>query len=364
METMQPTVSVVLAVHNGEKYLRDTLESIASQTLRDWECVVINDDSTDGTSAILAEFSERDPRFKVHVNEVNLKLARSLNKGLSLAEGKYVIRMDADDICLPNRFERQVSFMEENADVDVSCCKFFTLCENEIRLGACGRRCDAAAVSAMLLLFNPVIHPGVIAKTDVIRRFGYIPERTCSEDLDIWTRMVSGGKKIAVQNEYLLLYRLHAGQITATTNTKQRVEVVGIQKTFYTENLWQPDDGEMEFYIDHIYFRDQKDLDGVYRFYRKMLKANRKTKAFAPEQITYAFVEILADCRRKFGFSKVEIGKMLRFGGLRFTYEGLAKKKRAREDIDRAIRAAASAGFPQKSSDGIMPVFSFEKGVL
>ena len=109
---MKPDISVIMSVYNGEKYLEEAIESVRNQTFQNWELVVINDCSTDSTAEMLADFAIKDERIKVHTNEVNLKLPTSLNKAISLSAGKYIARMDADDICLPDRLEKQYKFMD------------------------------------------------------------------------------------------------------------------------------------------------------------------------------------------------------------------------------------------------------------
>jgi glycosyltransferase involved in cell wall biosynthesis len=94
---MKPDISVIMSVYNGETYLAEAIESVRKQTFQNWELIIINDCSTDSTGEILADFSLRDERIRVHTNEVNLKLPASLNKAISLSNGKYIARMDADD---------------------------------------------------------------------------------------------------------------------------------------------------------------------------------------------------------------------------------------------------------------------------
>ena len=166
---MKPDVSVIMSVYNGETYLREAINSVINQTFKTWELIVINDCSTDSTAQILEEISSLDERVKVHPNEVNLRLPTSLNKAISLCEGKYIARMDADDICLPDRLEKQFKFMEENPDVDLSSCRFMTVKNGVYSSGGAGGRCDSKALRAMLLVSNPLLHPGVIAKAEVMR---------------------------------------------------------------------------------------------------------------------------------------------------------------------------------------------------
>ena len=106
-----PLISVILPVYNCEKYIRDSIQSILDQVFNDFELIIINDGSTDNTFGIIKSFS--DDRI-ILVNQVNHGLTFSLNVGLSLAKGKYIARMDADDISLPDRFKKQVNFLSEN----------------------------------------------------------------------------------------------------------------------------------------------------------------------------------------------------------------------------------------------------------
>ena len=101
-----PVISVVMSVHNGEKYLREAVESILNQTFRDFEFIIIDDGSTDGSKTILEEYAAKDSRIRLVVPWENRGLTKSLNDGLALARGEFIARMDADDIALPQRFER------------------------------------------------------------------------------------------------------------------------------------------------------------------------------------------------------------------------------------------------------------------
>ena len=223
---MKPDISVIMSVYNGETYLAEAVESVMNQTFRNWELIIINDCSTDSTAEILAEFSLKDERIKVHTNEVNLKLPSSLNKAISLCEGKYIARMDADDICLPQRLEKQFEFMEKISDVSLSSCRFMTVKNGVYMSGGAGGRCDFDALKAMLLVANPILHPGVIARAEVMKSLNYDTTLTCTEDLELWTRMVMENKKIQILPECLLIYRLHDKQITSTTLERQHTEVL------------------------------------------------------------------------------------------------------------------------------------------
>ena len=234
---MKPDISVIMSVYNGEEYLIEAIESVRKQTFKNWELIVINDCSTDSTAKILQDFSIKDERIKVHTNEVNLKLPASLNKAISLCTGKYIARMDADDICLPERFEKQYRFMEENSDVALSSCRFLTLKNGVYASGGAGGRCDFRALRAMLLVSNPILHPGVIARAEIMKKFNYDTTLTCTEDLELWTRMARNNQKLQILPECLLIYRLHDKQITSTTLERQHTEVSKIEQKYYSSLL-------------------------------------------------------------------------------------------------------------------------------
>ena len=112
--THTPRISIVMSVYNGEKYLREAVNSILNQTFKDFEFIIINDGSTDGTREILESYN--DPRI-ILIHKGNMGLTQSLNKGIALAKGKYIARQDADDISLPERLEKQIEFLERNEKV-------------------------------------------------------------------------------------------------------------------------------------------------------------------------------------------------------------------------------------------------------
>ncbi|HEY9660554.1 MAG TPA: glycosyltransferase, partial [Allocoleopsis sp.] len=122
MSFSPPQISVLMAVYNGSRYVAEAIESILNQTFTDFEFLIIEDGSTDNTVQILQDYANRDPRIKLIQNEQNIGLTKSLNKGLKLAQGKYIARQDADDVSLPHRFEQQIAVFAQNpAAVLVSC---------------------------------------------------------------------------------------------------------------------------------------------------------------------------------------------------------------------------------------------------
>ena len=352
---MTPEISAIMSVYNGEAYLKEAIESVINQTFRNWELIIINDCSTDSTGEILTDFALRDNRIKVHTNEVNLKLPASLNKAISLCSGKYIARMDADDICLPDRFEKQYKFMEENSDVALSSCRFMTVKNGVYASGGAGGRCDNEALRAMLLVANPILHPGVIAKAEVMKKLNYDTTLTCTEDLELWTRMVMENQKIQILPECLLIYRLHDKQITSTTLDRQHTEVLRIQNKYYLTLLQEMDEEMQEFYISGIYFKERTDIDKFLK-YANWLKS-AAAKNFDKNAINYALLETLAEYKRC-GVPKTDILKaMLAFNPCFLVKEVLRRKKTAQNDIEKCMKVAKNMNLKQTTGTKEFPIF-------
>ena len=351
---MKPDISVIMSVYNGESYLKEAIESVINQTFKNWELIVINDCSQDSTAQILSEYSEKDNRIKVYTNEVNLKLPTSLNKAVSLSSGKYIARMDSDDICLPERLEKQFEFMEENSDVSLSSCRFLTVKNGVYASGGAGGRCDFNAIKAMLLMSNPILHPGVIAKAEVFKKFPYDTTLTCTEDLELWTRLVINNQKIQILPQCLLIYRLHDKQITSTTLERQHTEVKKIQSKYYSAFLEEMSESMADFYINGIYFREKPDINKFLQ-YKKWLK--KEAKIFDKNALNYSLFEILAEYKRH-GVPKKDILKaMLSFNPCFVIKEYMRRKKSAFKDIENCKAVAEKLGLKQTAGSKEYPIF-------
>ena len=352
---MKPDISVIMSVYNGETYLAEAIESVINGNFKNLELIIINDCSTDSTGEILASFALKDERIKVYTNEVNLKLPASLNKAISLSNGKYIARMDADDICLPDRFQKQFEFMEANSDIALSSCRFLTVKNGVYASGGAGGRCDSDSLKALLLVANPILHPGVIARAEVMKEFGYDTTLTCTEDLELWTRMAANNLKMEILPECLLIYRLHDKQITSTTHGRQHIEVLGIQQKYYTALLNAMNEEMNEFYISGIYFREKVDIEKYIR-YSKWLKSVTRDN-FKKNTVNYALFEVLAEYKRH-GVSKTDVLKaMLSFNPIFLMKELIRRKKVAKLDIEKCMKVAKELGLKQTAGTKEFPIF-------
>ena len=300
-------VSILMSVYNGEEYLEETMESILTQTYSNWECVVVDDCSTDRTPEILAACVKKDPRVRVYRNEVNRKLPVSLNRAIQEAKGEYLLRMDADDICRRDRIEKQVQYMEKHSELDMSCCRFFILVGKEMTPACVQRRGDADALDALLLFFNPICHPGVIIRRSSFPDLSYDPSFSYAEDLDLWTRMAEDHKKLGIQEDFLLIYRIHGNQVTQTKRIPQREQYCEIADRFYRKRMFALERAELCFLSEGIYHRDYLDVDSFVAFLHKVRNVNKKNGSMKREAVEYAAFEVVAAYRGEYSLTKDQL---------------------------------------------------------
>ncbi len=214
-----PLVSVVMPVYNGEKYLKEAIASILNQTFSDFEFIILNDGSIDRTEDIILSYD--DNRICYIKNETNLQIAKTLNKGIKLAKGKYIARMDADDVALPHRLATQFDYMQANPDIKL-CGSYLQIYEQSENIWK--PPTNNKAIKAMLLFESCLYHPTIIFKKDIIvdNQVIYDPSFCGAEDYDLWQRL-SETPSIHFANipDVLLLYRFHPNNKT-TYKAKQR----------------------------------------------------------------------------------------------------------------------------------------------
>jgi len=205
-----PKVTVLMSVYNGEKYLREAVESILNQTFTDFEFLIVNDGSTDRTAEILQSYD--DPRIRIIDNEKNIGLTKSLNKGLRMARGEYVARMDADDISMPERLERQVKFLDKNKDVGL-------LGSSWYEINADGKKTsigEAAASGKQAVHF--MCHGSVMVRKICLEEVGLYREIfKYAQDYDLWLRIAD---KFGVANLNEPLYKLRIHNETISSHKK------------------------------------------------------------------------------------------------------------------------------------------------
>lgn len=210
VDGVAPKVTVLMAVYNGERYLDEAIQSILNQTFGDFEFLIIDDGSTDRSREIINSYS--DLRIRLMTNECNMGLISSLNAGLNAARGEYLARMDADDVSLPERIERQVAFMDANLDVVVCGCWIRYFGERHIELQLPSRHEEIASA---MLLYNPIAHPTAFLRRQwfIQHELYYDPAALYAEDYDLWARVLPHAK-LANIPQVLLNYRVHGANVS------------------------------------------------------------------------------------------------------------------------------------------------------
>lgn len=222
---MPPVITVVMPVHNASTHLVEAVDSVLSQTFRDFELLAIDDASTDDSPQKLSSF--RDQRLRTIRNDSNLGVARTLNRGMDMACGEFVARMDADDISRPRRLEAQLAYMRLHPGTAV--------CGGQIRIFGNGRPTrlrkpmGPACVKASLCLDNPLVHPTVLMRRAVLEEhhLRYDPTFGRSEDYDLWSRLADFGQIDNIP-DVLLDYRIHQSSVTALANVDMERQTLAI----------------------------------------------------------------------------------------------------------------------------------------
>jgi hypothetical protein len=216
-----PRVSVVMAVHDGERYVGAAVDSVLAQTFRDLELVVVDDGSTDRSAAIVRE--RDDPRVRVVTNARNLGLAPSLNAGLAEARGEFVARLDADDVARPERMARQVEYLDAHSDVALLGSWYHEMSADGTRGVAVRTPTRHWDLRWHLHLYCPFAHSSVMWRRALVaeRIGGYDERLTYSMDYDLWWR-ISAALPVAIQPAFLLDLRAHGGSMTSTYGARTR----------------------------------------------------------------------------------------------------------------------------------------------
>ena len=211
----QPLVSVIMPVYNSSAFLGEAIDSILAQTFADFEFIIINDGSSDDSEVVILSY--HDDRIRFIKNEKNEGLIYSLNKGLAEANGKYIARMDADDICLPERLEKQYTWLEQHPATAVAGCHISFI--NEVGKVTGEWQDDITtptyhAIKKKIVWLNCIAHPSVMMRAEIIKNYQYQSNQKNAEDYDLWLTVLADGHVIEKVPEKLLLYRVHNTSIT------------------------------------------------------------------------------------------------------------------------------------------------------
>ena len=268
-----PLISVVLPVFNAQPYIKEAVRSILDQTFTDFELIIVNDGSTDGTLPILLSYTSRDPRV-VLISQKNHGLVATLNEGIRIARGKWIARMDADDIAEPTRFERQLRCLEETgADISGTWVQFFGTSDNRIL-----RHPESdTAIKAELLFGAPFAHPTVMMRAALAKELHYDPAWERCEDYDLWERAARAGWQMTNVPVVLLRYRQHESQVSSAFFVYQQLLSQQIRRRY-----WQ-------------YFLASKGIEDTLPIIEVMKLREPNPTSVDMEQVDFVFRMLLAD---------------------------------------------------------------------
>jgi glycosyltransferase involved in cell wall biosynthesis len=230
-----PLVTVVVAAHNAEDYIEQSLSSLLSQTLRDLEIIVVDDASTDSTAEKVRSF--QDPRIRLISLEANVGPAAARNAAIERARGSYLAILDADDVSRSQRLETQVRFLRSHPEIGVVGSQIRVIDERGGLLGFRRYPQDPLAIDRALRRWNPLAHSSVMARTDLVRRAGGYDGRVAvCHDYDLWCRLAIEEARFANLPCILIDYRIHASSIK-TKRLKESIErTLAVQTTHWAHN--------------------------------------------------------------------------------------------------------------------------------
>jgi glycosyltransferase involved in cell wall biosynthesis len=235
-----PAISIVMPTYNAGPFVGPAVESILSQTFGDFEFLIVDDCSTDGSSEVLREYAARDARIRLLRNDVNVDFVRSRNRGISAARGTFIANMDSDDIALPDRLSAQYAFLQANPDVGV-CGAAIVLIDAHGREVGIRRYCtDDEGLRARLFLFNPFAQPITMIRKDVLDAVGlYNPDYILADDLDLWFR-IGRHYRLANLDRPLLKYRVHPNSATGSRLHEMQRAVARVRAIARREYGYRP----------------------------------------------------------------------------------------------------------------------------
>lgn len=228
--TEPPRVCVLMPCRNAELYIREAIESILAQTYQHFEFLIIDNVSADATPDIVREYAANDSRITYIRNPRDLGIAGSLNKGLRLATGEYVARMDADDVAMPDRLEKQIAYMEANADCVICGSNIILIDENGKQFGKRDFPQNDGLIKQRMLAEIPFCHPATLLRRRPIIEHEVFYDETIFtvEDRDFWLRFAEYGR-YANLPEPLLRYRISDIGMKQAEHRRTLVQIIKLQ---------------------------------------------------------------------------------------------------------------------------------------
>lgn len=251
--------TVLMAVYNGERYIKQSVKSILNQTFKDFEFLIVDDGSFDSTGAIISEIKDSRIKYKKISHG---GLASALNYGINLSRSDYIARIDSDDVCTPERLEKQISFLDSHPEIDVVAgWSVYFKDAGKIQFTVKPPASDKE-IKKFLLLHNPINHSSVtFRKKKIADNGGYNDSFRCYEDFELWFRL-RDKLTFHILPEFLVFTRLHTGSMT---ESESKIQIHGILEANAVQGL---DNSETEkdkkfwknilFWVEYFYGEKEK----------------------------------------------------------------------------------------------------------
>lgn len=282
-----PKISVIMSVYNTEpKILNKAIKSILKQTYSDFEFIIINDASDLNYSEIIDQFN--DKRIKYYSNTENKGLTVNLNKAIDLSVGKYIARMDADDISMPKRFEKQILFLESNPQVGVLGTSAITIGNRFKVLNK--NYTEHEIIKSKLIVNSPMIHPTIMARAELFKENKYDENCRTAQDYELWSRLI-WKTKFANLKEVLLMYRVHDSQISVKKSENQ-IKTANITRKRMLR-LIKPEINQEELRLFTGDIQRLDDLLGLRDLSNKLILENQNIQVYNEEFMEYVLSENL-----------------------------------------------------------------------
>ena len=208
-----PKISVVIPIYNIGRFIEESLDSVLNQSFNDFEVILIENGSTDDTLKIAKKYQKKDNRIIIKtLPKPNVQ--KALNEGLKVAKGKYIARMDADDICLHDRFKIQFNYLEKNPKIFLVGSSAIIIDEKEKKIGIFRKYDNPKKLKKKFLKSNPIIHPSIMFRNT--KKLFYREKFKCSEDYDLYLRLLTSGKNLTNLPNILVKYRIRKGSFMST----------------------------------------------------------------------------------------------------------------------------------------------------
>lgn len=284
-------ISVVMPAYNAEKYIGQAIESILNQTYSNFEFIIINDGSNDKTKEVILSY--KDDRIIYLENERNFGIVVTLNKGLEKANGEYIARMDADDIAEPNRFEKQIKYLDKNIEIGVlgsGICTFRENIESKKRLFTT----NADQLKAELIFNSCIAHPTVMIRKKILGKYNlkYDLNYAGAEDYCLWWE-IAKVSKIATLPDILLNYRMHESQVTKVKDSKYYNMMRELMENRFKDIDFYATEEEKTVFMNYCLGRYSIfTQDNIYEFIRclnNILKNNKNNNYFNQNKLQKIF---------------------------------------------------------------------------